>query len=151
MQFLPHFFIASIPLEPSCPVPDNTTPIALFPRSFAKGFEKNQPKPHMTIDYFFESLAKERGNKAIGVVLSGTGHDGSKGIEAIKNAGGIALVQEPESASFKETPATAIATGCVDIILTGAMPKIIEEYVLDKGQLKFGDNSGKAVIRMRSC
>lgn len=94
--------------------------------------KKDQPRPHMTIDYFFASLAKERGNKAIGVILSGTGSDGSKGIEAIKHAGGIALVQDPDTASFNGMPMAAIATHCVDRILSPeAMPQVIEEYVKD--------------------
>lgn len=92
--------------------------------------KKDQPRPHMTIDYFFSSLAAERGNKAIGVILSGTGNDGSKGIEAIKHAGGIVLVQDPVTASFKGMPEAAIATDCVDRVLSPeAMPQIIDDYV----------------------
>ncbi|MET4080715.1 two-component system CheB/CheR fusion protein [Pedobacter sp. UYP30] len=92
--------------------------------------KKDQPRPHMTIDYFFSSLAKERGDKAIVVVLSGTGNDGSKGIEAIKKAGGIVFVQDPASASYNEMPLAAIATSCADMILSPkAMPKVIEDYV----------------------
>jgi len=94
--------------------------------------KKDQPRPHMTIDYFFRSLAKERGNKAIGVILSGTGDDGSKGIEAIKNAGGITLVQDPVTASFASMPLAAIATGCVDrVISPEAMPRVIDDYVVN--------------------
>jgi len=94
--------------------------------------KKDQPRPHMTIDYFFSALAKERGNKAIGVILSGTGDDGSKGIEAIKHAGGIVLVQDPVTASFKGMPEAAIATGCVDRVLSPeAMPQVIDDYVKD--------------------
>ncbi|MEO8949232.1 MAG: CheR family methyltransferase [Mucilaginibacter sp.] len=94
--------------------------------------KKDQPRPHMTIDYFFSSLAKERGNKAIGVILSGTGDDGSKGIEAIKHAGGIVLVQDPGTASFKGMPEAAIATDCVDRVLSPeAMPQVIDDYVKD--------------------
>ncbi|MEO7215694.1 chemotaxis protein CheB [Mucilaginibacter sp.] len=94
--------------------------------------KKDQPRPHMTIDYFFTSLAKERGNKAIGVILSGTGDDGSKGIEAIKHAGGIVLVQDPDTASFSGMPLAAIATECADRVLSPeAMPQIIEDYVKD--------------------
>ncbi|MBC8986324.1 PAS domain-containing protein [Pedobacter sp. N36a] len=94
--------------------------------------KKYQPRPHMTIDYFFSSLAKERGNKAIGVILSGTGDDGSKGIEAIKNAGGMTLVQDPITASFSGMPVAAISTGCADrIISPKAMPQLIDEYVMD--------------------
>ncbi|WP_017258839.1 CheR family methyltransferase [Pedobacter arcticus] len=92
----------------------------------------DQPRPHMTIDCFFESLAKERGDKAIGVILSGTGKDGSKGIEAIKNAGGLVLVQDPDTASFNGMPLAAIATGCVGQVLSPkAMPEFIDEYVKD--------------------
>jgi two-component system CheB/CheR fusion protein len=94
--------------------------------------KKDQPRPHMTIDYFFTSLAKERGNKAIGIVLSGTGDDGSKGIEAIKHAGGMVLIQDPTTASFKAMPLAAIATDCADMILSPqAMPQVIEDYVKD--------------------
>jgi two-component system CheB/CheR fusion protein len=94
--------------------------------------KKDKPRPHMTIDYFFTSLAKERGNKAIGIILSGTGNDGSKGIQAIKEAGGIVLVQEPNTAGFNGMPLAAIATDCVDKILSPeAMPEVIEEYVKD--------------------
>jgi two-component system CheB/CheR fusion protein len=51
--------------------------------------------PNTAIDIFFESLAKENGKKAIGIILSGTGTDGTKGIEAIKNNGGVSVVQDP--------------------------------------------------------
>jgi len=94
--------------------------------------KKDQPRPHMTINYFFSSLAKERGNKAIGVILSGTGEDGSKGIEAIKNGGGIALVQDPATASFSGMPLAAIGTGYADRILSPeAMPQVIDDYIRD--------------------
>jgi len=94
--------------------------------------KKDQPRPHMTIDYFFSSLAKERGNKAIGIILSGTGDDGSKGIVAIKKNGGIVLIQDPATANFKGMPEAGIATGSADRILSPeAMPQIIEDYVRD--------------------
>lgn len=94
--------------------------------------KKDKPQPHMTIDHFFTSLAIERGNKAIGIVLSGTGKDGSKGIEAIKNAGGIVIVQDPDTANYGEMPSAAIATGHADKILSPeAMPQVIEDYVND--------------------
>lgn len=98
--------------------------------------KKDKQKPYMTIDHFFTSLAEERGDKAIGVILSGTGNDGSKGIEAIKESGGIVIVQDPASANYNEMPMAAIATGCSDMVLSPeAMPKVIEDYVND-GVLK---------------
>ncbi|WP_222536936.1 CheR family methyltransferase [Pedobacter polysacchareus] len=94
--------------------------------------KKHHARPHMTIDYFLSALAKERGNRAIGVILSGTGDDGSKGIEAIKNAGGMTIVQDPVTASFSAMPLAAIATGFADrIISPKSMPQLIEKYVVD--------------------
>jgi len=94
--------------------------------------KKDKQAPHLTIDHFFISLAEERRNKAIGVVLSGTGSDGSKGIKAIKRSGGIAIVQDPDTASFNGMPLAAIATGCADRVLSPqAMPQVIEDYVKD--------------------
>lgn len=98
--------------------------------------KKDQPRPYMTIDYFFTSLAKERGNKAIGIILSGTGNDGSKGIEAIKNGGGLVIVQDPNTAGFNGMPLAAIETDCADLVLSPkAMPQVIEDYVKN-GKLK---------------
>ncbi|WP_160601489.1 CheR family methyltransferase [Allopontixanthobacter confluentis] len=72
------------------------------------------------IDDFFESLANERGNKAGCVILSGTGGDGSRGLRAIKEFGGLAVVQEPSTARYDGMPVSAIATGLVDIVLPPA-------------------------------
>ena len=75
-------------------------------------------QPSMPVDVLFHSLAKERGHNAIGVVLSGTGSDGSRGVQAIKAAGGITLAQEEATASFPGMPKSAIDTGCVDFVQT---------------------------------
>ena len=72
---------------------------------------------HHPADILFTSLAEERGDSAIGVVLSGGDSDGSLGIQAIKQAGGITIAQEPASARFPSMPRNAIATGCVDFVL----------------------------------
>ncbi len=68
------------------------------------------------IDDFFDSLAEERGAKAACVILSGTGGDGSRGLRAIKERGGLAVVQEPGTARYDGMPTSAIATGLVDIV-----------------------------------
>lgn len=92
--------------------------------------------PHLTINTFFNSLALDIGNKAIGVILSGTGSDGTKGIEAIKNAGGMVIVSDPEKAEFNEMPSNAISTGLVDYVMEPEhMPTIIENYVNNKETL----------------
>jgi two-component system CheB/CheR fusion protein len=72
---------------------------------------------HMPIDRFLRSLAEECGSGAIGVILSGTGSDGSAGIEAVKAAGGVTFAQDPASAEFASMPRAAAATGCVDFVL----------------------------------
>lgn len=71
----------------------------------------------LPIDIFFNSLADIYGNHAVGIILSGTGTDGTRGSVAINAAGGFLMVQEPESAGFDGMPRSAIATGLVDAIL----------------------------------
>ena len=73
-----------------------------------------------TIDIFFRSLATDQGSNAIGVVLSGTASDGTAGLLAIKGEGGITFAQETSTAKYDSMPASAIAAGCVDLILPPA-------------------------------
>jgi two-component system, chemotaxis family, CheB/CheR fusion protein len=73
---------------------------------------------HRPIDFFMRSLAKERGSRAIGVILSGTSSDGTMGLEAIKVEGGITFAQDPKSAKYDSMPRSAIAAGHVDFILS---------------------------------
>ncbi len=72
---------------------------------------------HLPVDSFFAALAAELGNRAIGVVLSGTASDGTEGLKAIQAAGGITFAQEPETAKFAGMPRSAIAAGVVDVVL----------------------------------
>jgi len=72
---------------------------------------------HMPINDFFQSLAQDRQNNAIGVILSGTASDGSLGLQAIKAAGGITFAQSEDSAEYSGMPHSAIATGHVDFVL----------------------------------
>jgi two-component system, chemotaxis family, CheB/CheR fusion protein len=78
-------------------------------------------QPNTAVDTFLQSLAQDKGNKSIGIILSGTGSDGTKGVEAIKNAGGIVIVQDPVSAEFDGMPKSAISTGAADLILPPEM------------------------------
>jgi two-component system CheB/CheR fusion protein len=71
----------------------------------------------LPIDTFMRSLAQDYGERAIGVILSGTGSDGSRGIRAIHEAGGLVIVQDEESANFDGMPRSAIDTGIVDAVL----------------------------------
>jgi two-component system CheB/CheR fusion protein len=72
---------------------------------------------HMPIDEFFQSLALDQKDNAIGVILSGTASDGSLGVKAIKLAGGTTIVQSEDSAEFNGMPHNAIATNQIDFIL----------------------------------
>jgi two-component system CheB/CheR fusion protein len=72
--------------------------------------------PHMPIDRFLESLAEQCGSRAIGVILSGAGTDGSAGLQAVKAAGGVTFAQDPATASFSSMPKAAIARECVDFV-----------------------------------
>lgn len=72
---------------------------------------------NLPIDVFFRSLAEDQAEKAIGIILSGTGSDGVKGIRAIKESGGLVMVQSEESAKFDGMPRAAISTGLADFIL----------------------------------
>jgi two-component system, chemotaxis family, CheB/CheR fusion protein len=73
--------------------------------------------PHMPIDLFLRTLASVRGDQAIGVVFSGAGSDGTLGVRAIKEAGGFTLAQSPDTCKYPSMPRSAIATGCVDLVL----------------------------------
>jgi two-component system CheB/CheR fusion protein len=72
--------------------------------------------PHRTIDLFFEALAQDQRERAVGVVLSGTATDGTLGLEAIKAEGGITFAQD-DSARYDSMPRSAVAAGCVDFVL----------------------------------
>ena len=76
--------------------------------------------PRHSIDFFFRSLAAERGTAAIGVVLSGAGSDGTLGLKVIKEAGGITFAQEPATASHPSMPESALDAGCADYCLAPA-------------------------------
>ncbi|MCC0177076.1 PAS domain S-box protein [Waterburya agarophytonicola K14] len=89
--------------------------------------DKNQKHElNFPIDLFFTSLAKNYGEQSIGVILSGSGSDGTRGLKAINEAGGVALVQDPETAEFDGMPRSAIATGVVNQILP---PKELSQLI----------------------
>lgn len=72
---------------------------------------------HITIDHFFRSLAMAYGRRAVCIILSGSGSDGTMGLRHIKGQNGFAIVQAPEEAQFDSMPNSAIATGLVDLVL----------------------------------
>lgn len=75
------------------------------------------PTLHTPIDFFMRELAESRDARSIGVVLSGTASDGTRGLAAIKAEGGITFAQDEKSAKYPGMPHSAVASGCVDFIL----------------------------------
>ncbi|MBK7543921.1 MAG: PAS domain-containing protein [Candidatus Competibacteraceae bacterium] len=72
---------------------------------------------NLPIDVFLRSLAEDQNEKAVAIILSGTGSDGTRGVRAIKEYGGMVMVQSEESAKFDGMPRAAIATGLADFVL----------------------------------
>ena len=84
----------------------------------------------LPIDHFFRSLAQEVGNRAVGVVLSGTGSDGSRGIVDVHESGGLVIGQRVDTAKFDGMPLSAKKTGVCDLMLTPeAIPHALVEYL----------------------
>jgi len=108
--------------------------------------EPSQPRgQRLPIDVLFASLARELGERAIGIVLSGMGSDGTLGLQAIKMQGGLTLVQQPESAQFDSMPRSAIGAGCVDIVaLPAEMPARVLGVTGAPPPLLTADSAGPA-------
>lgn len=103
---------------------------------------------HLTINTFFNSLASNCGRKAIAIVLSGLGNDGSEGIVNIKNAGGMVMVRNPYTSSFPSMPSKAIATGMVDFVMEpAAMPGGIEDYINREGNQQTEDTDDQVNLQ----
>jgi two-component system, chemotaxis family, CheB/CheR fusion protein len=83
----------------------------------------------LPFDFFLRSLAEELGERAICVILSGTGGDGSLGLKAVKEKGGLVIAQDPDEAEYDGMPRSAIMTGAVDLVLPVAkLPETLAKY-----------------------
>src|SRR5262245_44100879 len=106
-------------VEPDCVyvIPRNTNmaiengALRLSPREAQRG-------QHRPIDHFLRSLAVEKRDRAIGVILSGTASDGTRGLEVIKAEGGITFAQDEKTAEYDGMPRSAINAGCVDFVFS---------------------------------
>lgn len=116
------------PVEPDCVyvIPNNRN-ITIQNRTLLLSGKEQGRSPNMAIDIFLHSLARDIGDKAVAVILSGTGTDGTKGITEIKKAGGLVFVQDPATSKFDGMPYSAISSGCIDFILS---PESIAEELL---------------------
>ncbi|HSN98182.1 MAG TPA: chemotaxis protein CheB [Candidatus Nanopelagicales bacterium] len=95
----------------------------------------------LPIDVFLRSLAEDLGQRAVAVILSGSGSDGSRGVRAVHDAGGLVVVQSEETARFDGMPRSAIDTGIVDLILS---PEEIRAALLRYAKRPVGDAAGFA-------
>jgi two-component system CheB/CheR fusion protein len=105
-------------VQPDCVyiIPNNK--LMTISRGRLKLAEKSKVKsPNNAIDTFLHTLARDKKKNAIAIILSGTGSDGTRGIESIKECGGIVMVQDPTTAKFDGMPNSAIASGNTDFIL----------------------------------
>ncbi|GAK51089.1 MCP methyltransferase/methylesterase, CheR/CheB with PAS/PAC sensor [Candidatus Moduliflexus flocculans] len=85
---------------------------------------------NLPIDSFFRSLAEDQSLNAIGIILSGTGSDGTLGLKALKSAGGMTIVQEERQAAYSGMPRSAIESGIADMVLpVEQMPSAIRRYI----------------------
>jgi two-component system CheB/CheR fusion protein len=101
-------------------------------------------RPYLPIDRLFRSLAEDFGEAAMGVLLSGTGSDGTLGLKAIKEVGGMVAIQDLESAEFPGMPASAMHSNAVDIVAPPAeLPGQLVEYV----QLRWDPDKAAAALR----
>jgi two-component system CheB/CheR fusion protein len=86
---------------------------------------------NLAIDVFFETMAMVYGDKSVGIVLSGTGSDGARGVQVIKSRGGVVMVQSPQSASFDSMPTVAITSDSPDYIASPeVLAKELAEFIL---------------------
>ncbi len=118
------------PVEPNrvLVVPPGHVPTLRQGRMHLRPLQPDMPREPAPIDEFFDSLAQDLGEDAVGIVLSGTGHDGSLGLKSIKARGGLTLAQGSDGTApeHEGMPHSAIATGAVDLIIpVQDMPRVL--------------------------
>lgn len=85
-------------------------------RLVSPGQDAGAPKP--SVDRFFYSLATQKGDKAVGIILSGTGSDGARGVRDVRAAGGVTIAQDEMSAKYTGMPVAAVESGCIDLVMS---------------------------------
>src|SRR6202789_1354641 len=97
-------------------IPPNAL-MALAGGVFQLSPRSKMPGQHLAVNFFMQSLAQERKSGAIAIILSGTGADGTSGMEEVKAEGGITFAQDPATAKYDGMPRSVIDSGCADFIL----------------------------------
>ncbi|MDY6899505.1 MAG: chemotaxis protein CheB, partial [Cyanobacteriota bacterium] len=103
-------------LKPNCIylIPPGTNLVIQKRKLYFQPQDRNRPKPNFPIDIFLQSLAEDVGDRGVGIILSGSGSDGSEGLRLLNENGGIAMSQDPGTAEFDGMPNSAIATRLID-------------------------------------
>ena len=110
----------------------------------------SQERVPLPIDYFFRSLAEDQKHNAVGIILSGTGTDGTLGLRAIKAESGLTIAQEPQSAKYQGMPRSAIAAGVVDVVKpAGGMSESLLAYAqsLRRPAVPLPEHDGTQTLR----
>jgi two-component system CheB/CheR fusion protein len=103
-------------------------------------FEISTVRSPSPIDHFMIAVAAEKRNGSIGMIFSGAGSDGAQGMKAIKNAGGLVMVQDPESADHASMPNSAIqSTETEYVFAPREMPRHIIKWIINEGAIATGD------------
>lgn len=113
--------------------------MAIFHRKLQLSVPNEPRGQRLPIDVFLQSLAEDQHENAIGIILSGTGSDGTQGLRAILGAGGVTLVQEPTTAKYNGMPSSAIQAGCATQVLP--VDKMPEALQLGARQLSIHDQT----------
>lgn len=113
--------------------------MAIFHRKLQLSLPNEPRGQRLPIDAFLQSLAEDQRENAIGIILSGTGSDGTQGLRAILRAGGVTLVQEPTTAKYDGMPSSAIQAGCATQVLP--VDKMPEALKLGVRQLSVHDQT----------
>jgi two-component system CheB/CheR fusion protein len=123
------------------------TSVALADGILSVTARSDDRRPHYPVDHFFRSLAAVQGSLAVGVVLSGTGSDGTLGTVEIKASGGVTFAQDETTAEFKAMPQSAVASGAVDLVLPpqeiAAKIASLPQHPFVKAEAGGGDTSGR--------
>jgi two-component system CheB/CheR fusion protein len=133
----------TMPLEPNCVyvIPPNANLSAIDTHLRVSALERLRGE-RAPIDHFFRTLAETHDGHAIGVILTGTGSDGSRGIKEIKLRGGLTVVQDPNEAEYDGMPQSAVATGVVDLVLPLAdIPAAVLRFVRTRPRLPPAEES----------
>jgi two-component system, chemotaxis family, CheB/CheR fusion protein len=150
--------LENLELKPSCVyvIPPNRR-LLISDHEIATA-EFDEPRgQRLPIDLFFRSMAEQRGD-GVAIVLTGSGADGAVGVKAVKEAGGVVLVQEPKEATYSSMPASAIASGVADFVLpvNGIAERLIdllrskEQLASPEAGLDDEQTLGRILVQLRA-